>query len=53
MMQQCDCTRRPLHPREREVLGDWPPSVLPYRILTCWLRVFVGWPITRWLTRNE
>jgi uncharacterized membrane protein YbhN (UPF0104 family) len=29
------------------------PSVLLYRILTCWLPVFIGWPIMRWLTRNE
>lgn len=29
------------------------PAVLLYRILTCWLPVFVGWPIMRWLTRKE
>ncbi len=29
------------------------PSVLLYRILTCWLPVFVGWPVMRWLTKNE
>ena len=29
------------------------PSVLLYRVLTCWLPVFVGWPIMRWLTKNE
>lgn len=29
------------------------PSVLLYRVLTCWLPVFVGWPVMRWLTRNE
>ncbi|MBX7432240.1 flippase-like domain-containing protein [Mycobacterium sp. Y57] len=29
------------------------PAVLLYRILTCWLPVFVGWPIMRWLTRNQ
>jgi uncharacterized membrane protein YbhN (UPF0104 family) len=29
------------------------PSVLLYRVLTCWLPVFVGWPVTRWLTKNE
>ena len=29
------------------------PSVLLYRILTCWLPVFLGWPIMRWLTRRE
>jgi uncharacterized protein (TIRG00374 family) len=29
------------------------PSVLLYRVLTCWLPVFIGWPVMRWLTRNE
>ena len=29
------------------------PSVLLYRVLTCWLPVFVGWPIMRWLTKKE
>jgi uncharacterized protein (TIRG00374 family) len=29
------------------------PSVLLYRVLTCWLPVFVGWPVMRWLTQNE
>lgn len=29
------------------------PSVLLYRILTCWLPVFVGWQVMRWLTRND
>jgi glycosyltransferase 2 family protein len=29
------------------------PSVLLYRVLTCWLPVFIGWPIMRWLTNNE
>lgn len=29
------------------------PSVLLYRILTCWLPVFLGWPIMRWLTKKE
>jgi uncharacterized protein (TIRG00374 family) len=29
------------------------PSVLLYRVLTCWLPVFVGWPVMHWLTRNE
>jgi len=29
------------------------PSVLLYRVLTCWLPVFVGWPIMRWLTKND
>jgi uncharacterized protein (TIRG00374 family) len=26
------------------------PSVLLYRVLTCWLPVFMGWPIMRWHT---
>jgi glycosyltransferase 2 family protein len=29
------------------------PSVLLYRVLTCWLPVFVGWPIMRWLTDKD
>ena len=29
------------------------PSVLLYRVLTCWLPVFVGWPVMRWATDNE
>ena len=29
------------------------PSVLLYRVLTCWLPVFVGWSVMRWLTRND
>ncbi|MFN8088804.1 MAG: lysylphosphatidylglycerol synthase transmembrane domain-containing protein [Mycobacterium sp.] len=29
------------------------PAVLLYRVLTCWLPVFVGWPIMRWLTTND
>ncbi|MDG4663848.1 lysylphosphatidylglycerol synthase transmembrane domain-containing protein [Mycobacterium sp. 236(2023)] len=29
------------------------PAVLLYRILTCWLPVFLGWPIMRWLTQRE
>lgn len=29
------------------------PSVLLYRVLTCWLPVFAGWPVMRWLTANE
>jgi hypothetical protein len=29
------------------------PSVMVDRVLTCWLPVFVGWPVTRWLTENE
>jgi uncharacterized membrane protein YbhN (UPF0104 family) len=27
--------------------------VLLYRVLTCWLPVFVGWPVMRWLTRKD
>ena len=29
------------------------PSVLLYRVLTCWLPVLVGWPVMRWLTAND
>jgi uncharacterized protein (TIRG00374 family) len=29
------------------------PSVLLYRVLTCWLPVFIGWPVMRWLSDNE
>jgi glycosyltransferase 2 family protein len=29
------------------------PSVLLYRVLTCWLPVFVGWPVMRWLTDKD
>jgi uncharacterized protein (TIRG00374 family) len=29
------------------------PSVLLYRVLTCWLPVFVGWPVMRWLSDKE
>jgi glycosyltransferase 2 family protein len=29
------------------------PSVLLYRVLTCWLPVFVGWPVMRWLTKKD
>ncbi|TDK84645.1 lysylphosphatidylglycerol synthase transmembrane domain-containing protein [Mycolicibacterium mucogenicum] len=29
------------------------PSVLLYRVLTCWLPVFVGWPVMRWLTEKD
>jgi uncharacterized membrane protein YbhN (UPF0104 family) len=29
------------------------PSVLLYRVLTCWLPVFLGWPIIRWLTDKD
>lgn len=33
--------------------GTGVPSVLLYRVLTCWLPVFAGWPVMRWLTANE
>ena len=29
------------------------PSVLLYRVLTCWIPVFVGWRVMRWLTEND
>ncbi len=29
------------------------PSVLLYRVLTCWLPVFVGWFLMRWLTEKD
>lgn len=29
------------------------PSVLLYRVLTCWLPVFIGWPVMRWLTNKD
>ncbi|WP_188544724.1 lysylphosphatidylglycerol synthase transmembrane domain-containing protein [Rhodococcoides trifolii] len=29
------------------------PSVLLYRVLTCWLPVFLGWPTLRWLGKKE
>jgi uncharacterized membrane protein YbhN (UPF0104 family) len=29
------------------------PSVLLYRVLTCWLPVFVGWQVMRWMTKND
>ena len=29
------------------------PSVLLYRVITCWLPVIVGWPVMRWLTSND
>ena len=29
------------------------PSVLLYRVLTCWLPVFIGWPVMRWMTKKE
>jgi hypothetical protein len=27
--------------------------VLLYRVLTCWLPVFLGWPTLRWLTKHD
>lgn len=29
------------------------PAVLLYRVLTVWIPVFIGWPIMRWLTKND
>jgi glycosyltransferase 2 family protein len=29
------------------------PSVLLYRVLTCWLPVVIGWPVMRWLSNND
>lgn len=29
------------------------PAVLLYRVLTCWLPVFIGWQVMRWLTRRD
>jgi hypothetical protein len=29
------------------------PSVLLYRVLTCWLPVFAGWFLMRWLTEKD
>jgi glycosyltransferase 2 family protein len=29
------------------------PAVLLYRVLTCWLPVFIGWPVMRWLTESD
>ncbi|GFG52414.1 TIGR00374 family protein [Mycolicibacterium agri] len=29
------------------------PSVLLYRVLTCWLPVFVGWFLMRWMTSKD
>ncbi len=29
------------------------PSTLLYRVLTCWLPVFIGWPVMRWLSNND
>ena len=43
--------RRPGGVRCARAIGV--PSVLLYRVLTCWLPVFVGWPIMRWLTAKD
>lgn len=29
------------------------PAVLLYRVLTCWIPVFAGWPVMRWLAQND
>lgn len=29
------------------------PAVLLYRVLTCWLPVFIGWPVMHWLTNHD
>ncbi|GAB26226.1 hypothetical protein GOPIP_093_00330 [Gordonia polyisoprenivorans NBRC 16320 = JCM 10675] len=29
------------------------PAVLLYRVLTCWLPVFIGWPVMHWMTRKN
>ncbi|PSR62879.1 MULTISPECIES: lysylphosphatidylglycerol synthase transmembrane domain-containing protein [Nocardia] len=29
------------------------PAVLLYRVLTCWLPVFCGWPLMNWLTKHD
>ena len=29
------------------------PSVLMYRVLTCWLPVFLGWPTLHWLGKKD
>ena len=29
------------------------PSVLLYRVLTCWLPVFIGWFVMRWMTNRK
>lgn len=29
------------------------PGVLLYRVLTCWLPVFIGWPVMHWLARKN
>ena len=29
------------------------PAVLLYRVITCWLPVFIGWPVMRWMTQKQ
>jgi uncharacterized protein (TIRG00374 family) len=29
------------------------PSVLLYRVLTCWLPVFCGWATMRWMAKQD
>ncbi|WP_280301080.1 hypothetical protein, partial [Nocardia abscessus] len=29
------------------------PSVLLYRVLTCWLPVFCGWATMRWMAKKD
>ena len=29
------------------------PAVLLYRVITCWLPLFVGWLAMKWLTKKE
>ncbi|NKS62880.1 hypothetical protein GS493_09180 [Rhodococcus hoagii] len=38
--------------RLRLPVGIAVPSVLLYRVLTCWLPVFCGWPTLRWLQKT-
>ncbi|NKY53726.1 lysylphosphatidylglycerol synthase transmembrane domain-containing protein [Nocardia vermiculata] len=33
--------------------GIGVPAVLLYRVLTCWLPVFCGWPLMQWLTKRD
>ncbi|HLR98455.1 MAG TPA: flippase-like domain-containing protein [Mycolicibacillus parakoreensis] len=29
------------------------PATLLYRVVSCWIPVFAGWPVMRWLTRTD
>ncbi|ODR08023.1 hypothetical protein BHQ15_09680 [Mycolicibacillus koreensis] len=29
------------------------PATLLYRVVSCWIPVFAGWPVMRWLARND